>query len=493
MALPVEVPTREQDKTDLRVAFERGGRLVGTAYSRSGRVRWGPSLGIEFAYPVPGVDAWEELFSAQRDGARLHLHEGMTGRLSAGEASLALTDLELWGLVERRGRTRTVRLTRDMEGEVEYRGMVISFGFGPPPPVEPGAALGRVPLRFRRGLLAREEIPFALLNWALYGLLLYLSLHLTGLPLPEAPEPERVATRFARLIYEAPQAATRARTEILKRAEESTAAQEEAPPETKPEPEPEAPPPPEPVAEAAPPSQPAEAPAPPAPPAPQAEPAAAGPPPKAVPTREQIREQVARKGLLGLLGGRGAAATSKSRGSILEGRGKAEDLDRVLESVEGLRAAPTGGGGDGLGDGAGGLPGGVDEQARAAAGAGQRVVQLAERDDQVVEAAEEEPLDELTLKEAVAVIHKTVGTYLGGIRYLYNRELRKNPDLEGKLTVSITISPEGLVSECHVTESSLEAPELVDAVLARIRKWTFPPVAKKPLTVTYPFVFFPSM
>lgn len=493
MGLPVEALKRETARSHLRVTFEKGGRVVGRVASSGGRVRWGPNLGIEFTYPAPGLQGPEELFSPGRRAARLWLREGMTGEIVAGGEGLPLECIGEWGLVRGRGDRRWVQLTPRMEGWVGYRGVRISFRYGPPPTRERMVRPQRVPWRFRRGLLAREEWPFALLTWGLYGVLVWLSLSLARLPLPPAPSPERVAERFARLIYEAPQAPTRARAEILKRAE-----QEAQPAPSEPAREPEAPAPPPESAPAPEPPRPAEAPKPePAPPAAQAE---AAPAPAPVPpkpgggsrSREEIRQSVARKGLLGLLGGRGSAATSNTRGSILEGQGPAQDLDKVLERVEGLRAVPRRGQGGDLGAGESGPPAGIDEAARRVT-APTRTVRLEERRPERVEAPEEPALDELTLKEAVAAIHRTVGTYLGGIRYLYNRELRRNPDLEGKLTVSITIGPEGQVVSCEVVESTLESPVLEREVLARIRKWKFPPVARRDVTVTYPFVFFPSM
>lgn len=185
------------------------------------------------------------------------------------------------------------------------------------------------------------------------------------------------------------------------------------------------------------------------------------------------------------------------------------DLDAVLDRVDGLRMAPgtpgagggggTGGGwgGPGWGPGQGGggraVPRGIDEAASKVA-AGSKTVALQERKDQAVQPRESnEPVDSFSLKEATAAINRAVASYTGGLRYLYNKELRKNPDLEGKLTVSLTIAPAGTVAEARLVESTLNAPELEKALLERIRKWTFPPVAKKSVTVTYPFVFFPSM
>ncbi len=480
MALPAPDARDTAGRSHLWVTFARGDRVVGRVARADGRVRWGPSLGIEFAYPVPGVDEREELFRPVRGGVVLWLPDGMTGALRAGSTWLPVEELDAWGLVRGRAGRRRVVLTREMSGRLRYRGLTVSFSFGPEPESDAEEARpGRVPLRFRKGLLARDEWPFAVFSWAVYAAVFYLAALLAGLPVPEAPRPEAVAQRFARLIYEAPQAPSRARTELLKQRQEPRGEEAEPEPEPAPEQQPAAEPAREPAAAPEPAAETTPAPT-------TAEPAPAGP---AAPTRQEIRERVAKRGLLGILGGRGPASTARRRASVLEGGGVAGDLDRVLENVEGLRAAPAGGGGTG-GEGAG-LATGVDERARrVAAATGPRIER---RGSEAVDAPREEPIEGFDLQEAVARIHRTVGTYLGGIRYLYNRELRRNPDLEGKLTVRITISPEGAVLACEIVASTLDAPRLEQAVLKRVRKWRFPPVAREPLTVTYPFVFFPSM
>ena len=516
MALPVPAPERGLDRSHLWVALRKGRRVVGRVATPRGRVRWGPTLGIELPYPVPGVEGAEDLFRPDRAGARLCLSPEMEGEIRAGGSAVPLGDLEDWGLVRARGRRRWVRLTRRMSGTVRYRGLAVDFWFGPPPERTEEARLPPVPRRYRRGWIGREEWPFVGLTWALYAVLLALSLHLGRLSLPPPPEPEAAAQRFARLIYETPQAPTRVREQLLDRAREAPGEAPPAPavPEERPappSPEPEAPgnaarepvtaraaetaPEPTPAETA----RPAEAPAPapePAPPAPG--PAAGSPaeprPGPRVPSREEIRKKVSGRGLLGLLSGRGDASLSRRRGSVLQGGGAAADLDRVLDSVKGLQAAPPPGGGGGAGPGPGpAVPTGVDALAR-------RVVEgvpggpvLEARGKQSVEAPPEAALDEIRLKEVIAEIHRAVAAYLGGLRYLYNRALRRNPDLEGKLTVRITIAPDGRVEGCEVVESTLADPDLVKAILARIRRWTLPSVGERSVTVTYPFVFFPSM
>ena len=301
MALPLPSRRPRTERSHLWVEFRQGGRTVGGAVSRDGRVRWGSAIGLEFTYPVPELTGWEELFGAARDGARLPLRPGMTGELRVGDRWLPIGELEAWGLARGRSGRRWVHLIPAMEGEVHYRGMEAVFRFAGPPEARVAPEVprwGSVPLRFRRGLLSREEWPFALLTWGLYGALLYLTLTLSALELPATPHPEQVARRFAKLIYEAPQARTPARAELLKKSEEKAKAKAEAEKEAEEEIPVEEPP----AEEVAEPTPEPEA-------APEASTAAEEAPAKApepgpdpAKRREEIRAKVAQKGLLGLLG-----------------------------------------------------------------------------------------------------------------------------------------------------------------------------------------------
>jgi TonB family protein len=90
-------------------------------------------------------------------------------------------------------------------------------------------------------------------------------------------------------------------------------------------------------------------------------------------------------------------------------------------------------------------------------------------------------------------IRKVVASYLGGLRYLYNKELRKDPSLRGKATVRFEISPSGHITDTVLVFSSLGSPSLERAILGNIRKWRFPKIPEDQghVKVTYPFVFLP--
>lgn len=206
-----------------------------------------------------------------------------------------------------------------------------------------------------------------------------------------------------------------------------------------------------------------------------------------------IRQAVSKKGLLGVLGGR----------DVIKTRRTASSLDSALATATssgsgwGSGSGSGGGTGTGTGDGWAGMTVDTTEvlttEEKTVATATPRVAKLEQRKDAKVESVDTKQPQDLSTQEAINVVKRTVDTYLGGLRYVYNRELRKNPDLEGKITIAITINPQGVVEDAKLVESTMNAPEMEQAIVARVRKWTFPPVAPKTITVTYPFVFFPTM
>lgn len=89
-------------------------------------------------------------------------------------------------------------------------------------------------------------------------------------------------------------------------------------------------------------------------------------------------------------------------------------------------------------------------------------------------------------------VYRAVVAYTGGLKYLYNNTLRKQPSLRGKVTARIVISPAGKVLEARITYSSLEAPELEDAIVKRIYMWKFPESkTAENFTIDYSFDFAP--
>jgi outer membrane biosynthesis protein TonB len=80
----------------------------------------------------------------------------------------------------------------------------------------------------------------------------------------------------------------------------------------------------------------------------------------------------------------------------------------------------------------------------------------------------------------------------GAIYALYNRALRANPTLQGKLVLRLTITPEGVVSFCEVVSSELNDPELEQRLVQRILLFQFEAKDVESVTTTKPIDFFPA-
>lgn len=75
---------------------------------------------------------------------------------------------------------------------------------------------------------------------------------------------------------------------------------------------------------------------------------------------------------------------------------------------------------------------------------------------------------------------------------LYNRALRMDPTLQGKVILRLTIAPSGKVTACEIVSSELHANELERKLAARVRMFEFGAKDVGTMVVTYPIDFLPS-
>lgn len=80
----------------------------------------------------------------------------------------------------------------------------------------------------------------------------------------------------------------------------------------------------------------------------------------------------------------------------------------------------------------------------------------------------------------------------GAIYALYNRALREDPALQGKVVVELKISPGGEVVGCRVVSTELKTPELEQKLIARIRQFDFGAKDVDVMVVSWPVDFLPS-
>jgi hypothetical protein len=83
--------------------------------------------------------------------------------------------------------------------------------------------------------------------------------------------------------------------------------------------------------------------------------------------------------------------------------------------------------------------------------------------------------------------------YKSALYRIYNRELRNDPSLKGKMVLQLTIEPDGRVSSCRLQSSDLNSPALNAEVVEKVLKFDFGAKDGVPTTkILYPIDFLPS-
>ncbi|MFZ2651171.1 MAG: TonB family protein, partial [Burkholderiaceae bacterium] len=80
----------------------------------------------------------------------------------------------------------------------------------------------------------------------------------------------------------------------------------------------------------------------------------------------------------------------------------------------------------------------------------------------------------------------------GAIYAIYNRALREEPTLQGKVVLELKIAPSGEVIDLKIVSTELKATELERKLLARIRQFDFGAKDVEQMVVTWPVDFLPS-
>ena len=80
----------------------------------------------------------------------------------------------------------------------------------------------------------------------------------------------------------------------------------------------------------------------------------------------------------------------------------------------------------------------------------------------------------------------------GAIYALYNRALREDPSLQGKVVLELRIAPDGAVSAIRLVSSELKAEALEGKLLARVRQFDFGAKDVEVMVVSWPVDFLPS-
>jgi TonB family protein len=122
-----------------------------------------------------------------------------------------------------------------------------------------------------------------------------------------------------------------------------------------------------------------------------------------------------------------------------------------------------------------------------------RSVDLAKRGEFIIQKPESiEGAASSNAKRDNSAINVVVASHKASIRMSYEKYLKRDPALAGKVTVRFTISASGSVTAVTIMENTTNNGELEQEIIRKVRMWRFETIPEGDVTVTYPFVFTPA-
>lgn len=448
----------------LRIGIIQGGRIVEERLVRKREnITIGQSAKNMFVVPSDALPRNWLLFEASSNQYVAHFSDGMDARIAVGNEIISLSQLKQTGKIQKRGTSWPLPLDERSRGKITLADMTILFQFVTPPPPQPRPQL---PASVRGSALTGVDWFFTVIAAISFLAHLALIIYLRSVDWPRKPDIEAVPDRFVQMVQtkkpEEKKVEKKATEE--KKEEKKVEKKKEAVAEQK--------------KEAAPKKELSE------------EEKARLAEEKAradAERRARLAEQVKSTGLLKLLGAR-----SDGEGSIADVLGKGDvdrDQEKAFQGVGGvgvasnndqLRGIKAGGNGTGRVASASGLRGGgAIEGGGTGSGPSEKKVSGVVKSEAPAVDGELDP----------SMVAKEVRTRLGAIKACYERALKRNPNLSGKVVIHWTITQAGTVSGVDVEQDTLGDAEVASCIKSLVARWRFPAPSGGSVEVSFPFVF----
>ena len=461
----------------LRVGVVHQGRIVEERILRPGQ-QLSVGSNPECSVVLPASAATQRRFPLlSARGGRYHLRftAEMRGKVSSGRRVDTLKGLSDRGVARGRRGSWDLPLRDDHRGKVYVEDHAVLFQFVAPPPM-PARTRS---VEYRRPSFQGSDLVF--LAILLFSALLHTAavVWIDSQPAPQAMRYEEIPDRFVVL-----------------------ALRQDPKPEPEPEPTPAETAEPTPVAAATPvaavtPSA-ADTPSAPEPsqPGPQTDvpdPAPAVPsaaPETASQRAERIRKESSGKGLLMLIPTAGESSNPTLVGDFLANANNLDgDVGTALTASNGVVIGRhredvglrSGGGGNGL----------VGSTGVEAAQVGETAGPV--RTPHPILRDPDQPLDTSAEPEAAVSISRRIKHYNGRIKSCYERELKADPSLAGKVTISFEINTLGKVSGVGIEENTTRNSDLEQCIKREVSRFRFNPAPPDPIEVAgYPYLLSPG-
>ena len=210
--------------------------------------------------------------------------------------------------------------------------------------------------------------------------------------------------------------------------------------------------------------------------------------------KQQVDREIAENaGVLGAMrdGGEmdGVFGTSGLNSNITGGVGGLIGAKGTQIGSGGLGSRGSGLGGGGTADGLGGL--GTKGRGSGASGYGEGGGNFGQKSEGGISRIGGDPIILGALDKSL--IDEVIKRNMNQIRYCYQRELTKNPELGGKIVVKFVIAKDGTVSSATTKSTTMGSPAVEDCINGRFLRFKFPePKGGGIVIVSYPFIFSPG-
>ncbi len=461
--------TAENQPKILRIGIIQAGKIIEERLIRKrANVTIGASPRNTIVVPASTLPRTFTLFEMDQGKYTLKFSDSMDGRISLGGKVMSLETVRSKGHAQTKANLYELPLTENTRGKVLLGEITLLFQFVTPPPVQPRPQL---PPSVRGGfftnvdwVLASCFISLAVLH---FGFLVYLR----TLDFPRKIEPDVIPDRFADYIPEVDKPKALDLTKLSKLGEDKVEKKDDPGPKK---------------ATGGPKGPKKKGPA--------KVCDAACQEAKAAARRARLAKKVASMGVLKLLGSKGKAGSGAAANLIGSGD-PGTDVAKAFSDVGGLTVAGSGGKGGGLrgkGSGGSGQAVGIGDLGGRVGGPGkvgtggmvkERVPRAA------VKAQSPDIMDGNMNSDAT---YRIIKRGMRCVKSQYQRGLKRDPSMSGKVAMCFTVDPMGRVGKISVESDSIGDPMLTTGIKSCIKRLRFPPPEGGSAEVCVPFILTPS-
>jgi len=426
----------------------------------------GDTAKAHFTIPSSSLPSKFPVFYYKSGKYELVIMENMTGKIFLKGKVIIVEDVVKKGILKKRGKAYILPLASDARGKLVVGSAVILFQFITPPPKPPKLKL---PRSIRGSWTQRIDWTYATTQIVVYILGYIWIMWLMSLPKPAPTTLDQIPDRFAKVLgVEKLKDEHKEKAKLpkngkgekkVKIAKKSTSKkvdkkESSAGKKTRKKPRD----------------------------------AATRAKEEAIRTAE-MKKKVAGMGLLKLIGSKGSKGGGGIISDVLGDGGKDKDIDSALAGVKHIGIATNSSQRSRKGD-VGAVKTAKIGNLKVAKSSGKLAVSARHEKKIVASASIGAPDVDGVVDQAS--ISRVVKRHRRAIRRCYEKALKTNPNLRGKIAVTFMITERGRTDMIEISQDTMHEPKVASCIKAVIRRWRFPKPENGSASVTFPFVFAPS-